>query len=119
MSKIAKKKQVNKNRRHRRVRAKISGTVVRPRLAVYRSLQHIYTQLIDDEQGKTLVAASDLEIKDKKIKKTEKATKVGELIAKKAAAKEITQAVFDRGGSKYHGRVKAVAEAARAAGLKI
>lgn len=106
-------------RRHARVRAKISGTAAIPRLSVYRSLQHIFVQLIDDVNGRTLVSAKDAEIKAGKMNKTEVAAAVGKLIAEKAQAAKISQAVFDRGQFRYHGRVKAVAEAAREAGLKI
>lgn len=104
-------------RRHGRVRAVISGSSDRPRLAVFRAHQHIYAQLIDDVSGKTLAAASD---KDLKVKgnKTEKAAQVGSAIAKKAETLGLQTVVFDRGGFKYHGRVKALAEAARQAGLK-
>jgi large subunit ribosomal protein L18 len=109
-------------RRHVRVRNKVHGTGERPRLAVFRSLTHIYAQVIDDVQGQTLVAASttDAEIaKDtKKKKKTAQAELVGTVIAKRAVAKGIKQVAFDRGGFKYQGRVKALAEAARKAGLK-
>ncbi|WP_280101477.1 50S ribosomal protein L18 [Thermovirga lienii] len=109
--------------RHRRLRRKISGTPERPRLAVFRSLNHIYAQMIDDTVGHTLVSAStlDKELRDKlaSTKDTEAAKAVGELIAKRALEKGIKEAVFDRGGHKFHGRVKALAEAARNAGLKI
>jgi len=101
-------------RRHRRVRAKIFGKKEKPRLCVFRSQKHIYAQLIDDEKGKTIVSTSDLEMK--KIK--DKAKEVGKLIAKKAKDLKIEKVVFDRGGYKYHGRVKALAEGARAGGLK-
>lgn len=108
--------------RHVRVRAKIEGSEIRPRLAVYRSLSHIYAQVIDDTAGITLAAASTL---DKEIKgqasgkkKSEEAKVVGTVIAQRAIDKGIKQVVFDRGGFKYHGRVKALAEAAREAGLK-
>jgi len=112
-------KQEKRIRRHKRVRAKVFGTAQVPRLCVFRSNKHIYAQLIDDEKGKTLVAASDLEIKykKKKITKNEKALEVGKLIAKKAMEKKIKKVVFDRGGYKYHGRVKALAEGAREGGL--
>lgn len=106
-------KQIKRNRRHKRVRAKIFGTARRPRLCVFKSNQHIYAQLIDDEKGKTLVAASDLEIK----KSAEKTKELGKLIAEKAKVKKIEKVVFDRGGYKYHGRVKALAEGAREGGL--
>ena len=108
-------------RRHRRVRRSVSGTPERPRLAVFRSLTHIYVQVIDDSSGRTLVAASDLEAdvrsqRDGK-KKSQIAEKVGDAIARKAVEKGIKTVVFDRGGYKYHGRVKALAEAARKGGL--
>ena len=118
-------KREKRRRRHARVRGKVFGTKEKPRLSVFRSLKHIYAQLIDDEKGKTLVAASDLELKSfldkvgrKRIKKIEIAKEVGKLIAKKALAKKINYVVFDRGGYKYHGRVKALAEGARENGLK-
>lgn len=109
-------------RRHVRVRVKVKGTTHRPRLCVFRSLNHIYAQIIDDSQGHTLIQGStlDLEIKGEvggKVK-TERAGLVGSLVAKRALSKGITQIVFDRGGYKYHGRVKALAEAARESGLK-
>lgn len=110
-------KNLQKQRRAGRVRFKIEGTIERPRLSVYRSLSHIYAQLIDDLNSVTLVAASDTELKAKATK-TEKAAAVGELIAKKAIEKGISQVTFDRGGSKYHGRVKALADGARKGGLK-
>ena len=117
MNKI-KAKTTKVERRHKRIRNKVAGTTERPRLSVYRSLDHIYAQLIDDSQSKTLVSARDEEIKTKG-KKAELALAVGKLLAEKAVAKKITQAVFDRGGFRYHGRVKAVADGARAGGLKI
>ncbi len=106
-------------RRHTRVRGKVSGTAERPRLNVYRSLNHIYAQIIDDVQGVTLAAASSVE-KDFGMNggNKEAAKKVGELIAKRAAEKGITDVVFDRGGYIYHGRVKELAEGAREGGLK-
>ena len=106
-------------RRHTRVRGKITGTVQRPRLNVYRSLNHIYAQIIDDVKGVTLVAASSVE-KDFGMAggNKEAAKKVGELIAKRAAEKGMTEVVFDRGGYDYHGRVKELAEGAREGGLK-
>jgi len=115
-------------RRHKRVRIKIFGTKERPRLCVFRSTKHIYAQIIDDEKGKTLIAASDLELKkSKKSKitgkhragaKTEKAKEVGKLIAEKALGKKIEKVIFDRGGYQYHGRVKALTEGAREGGLQ-
>lgn len=118
MIKSQKIKNEARERRQRRVRAKVIGTPACPRLSVYRSLSHIYTQLIDDQNGKTIVSANDSEIKTGKTK-TEKATEVGKLLAQKAIDKKIEKAVFDRGMFRYHGRVKAVAEGAREAGLKI
>ncbi len=107
-----------RQRRHARVRGKISGTAERPRLSVYRSNKNIYAQLIDDVKGVTLASAStkDSEVSGKT--KTEQAASVGELIAKHAAAAKITNVVFDRGGYLYHGRVEALANAARENGLK-
>lgn len=123
------KDKVNqRKRRQKRVRAKIFGTKNCPRISVFRSLKHIYVQLIDDENKQTLVAASDLEMNDPKNKvkksgeKNEKKTilagSVGKLIAEKALKKGIKKAVFDRGCYLYHGRVKALAEGARAGGLE-
>jgi large subunit ribosomal protein L18 len=108
-----------RERRHVRVRLKISGTEERPRLAVFRSLNNIYAQIIDDSKGSTLASAStlDTEAKDKK-NKTESATAAGLLLAERAKGKGISQVTFDRGGFRYHGRVKALAEAARKGGLK-
>lgn len=105
-------------KRKSRVRAKISGTNAQPRLAVFRSLKHIYAQIIDDAKGVTLVSAADTELKAEKMKKVDKAKAVGKLIAEKALVKKISQVVYDRGGNKYHGRVKALAEGAREGGLK-
>ncbi len=106
-------------RRHKRVRAKISGTAARPRLNVFRSNANIYAQIIDDENGVTLLSASTL---DKEFNgyggNREAAKAVGTMIAKKAAEKGITEVVFDRGGYVYHGRVKELADAAREGGLK-
>jgi large subunit ribosomal protein L18 len=113
------KKKIRRERRIIRVRAKISGTAERPRLAVRRTLTHIYAQLIDDVAGRTLAAASDIELKGKKkLTKTEAAMEVGKAIAEKAKAKDIGSVVFDRRDKRYHGRLKALADAARAAGLK-
>jgi large subunit ribosomal protein L18 len=104
---------------HKRIRRKVSGTAERPRLAIYRSLNHIYAQLIDDEKGQTLAAASTLEkdLRGETGGNISAAERVGRAIAERALAKGITRVVFDRGGYVYHGRVKALAEAARAAGL--
>ena len=115
-------KNAARQKRHGRIRNKISGTSLRPRLSVYRSTGEIYAQLIDDEKGVTLVSASTL---DKEVKpelqgktKTEQAQIVGETIAKRALKKKIKTVVFDRGGYLYIGRVKALAESARNAGLE-
>jgi len=109
-------------RRHARVRAKVVGTSSRPRVCVFRSLNHIYAQVIDDSQGHTLASASSLEPEAKAEvvgkTKTAGAEIVGSLVAKRVLSKGINQIVFDRGGYKYHGRVKALAEAVRQAGLK-
>ncbi|MEQ9672761.1 50S ribosomal protein L18 [Coleofasciculus sp. G2-EDA-02] len=117
--KLTRKESVR--RRHRRVRRTVQGSSERPRLAVFRSNQHIYVQIIDDDQQHTLVAASTLEPGLKSELKSgatcDASTKVGQLIAQRALEKGISQVVFDRGGNLYHGRVKALAEAAREAGL--
>jgi large subunit ribosomal protein L18 len=118
MENKAKKKQSRLVRRVHRTRFKISGTAERPRLAVYRSVKHIYAQLIDDVQGKTLALVTDLGLSVKGTK-TEKATQVGKALAEIAKKMGISQAVFDRHGRQYHGRVKAVAESARENGLQI
>lgn len=114
--------RIARHRRHRRVRAKVGGTTLRPRLCVFRSLNHIYAQVIDDYRGHTLTSASTLDPETKSEvegkAKGAKAALIGSLIAKRAISKGINQVVFDRGGYKYHGRVKALAEAARQAGLK-
>ncbi len=120
------KKVLARLRRKRRVRKKIFGTPERPRLSVFRSCKHIYAQIIDDISGRTLVAASSLtpQIRERLAElkkeggKTAVAKAVGELIAQKAVAAGIKKVVFDRGGYKYHGRVKALADGARAAGLE-
>lgn len=111
-------KNALRTNRRLRIRAKIKGTVKKPRLNIFRSLKHVYAQIIDDNKGVTLVSANDLEVKAKKGKKMDKATEVGKLIAKKALDAKIKTVVFDRGGYKFHGRVKAVAEAARESGLE-
>ncbi len=121
MSLLSRKQQTQK--RHRRLRRNIVGTPNRPRLSVFRSNNHIYAQVIDDDAQNTICAASTL---DKDLRETlstggnscNASTAVGELVAKRALAKGIQQVVFDRGGNLYHGRVKALAEAARQAGLE-
>lgn len=111
-----------RRRRHLRVRARLSGTPERPRLNIYRSSAHIYAQLVDDTQGHTIAAASTLDGdvlgQAKGTTKTERAHAVGIVIAERAKAAGVETVVFDRGGFKYHGRVKAVAEGARETGLK-
>lgn len=109
-------------RRHQRVRKTVTGSSERPRLNVFRSLKHIYAQVIDDSMGHTLLSAStldnDIQGQVNGMKKTEAAELVGKLLAERALASGVTKVVFDRGGYKYHGRVKALAEAARKAGLE-
>ena len=111
-------KNVSRKRRHARVRNKISGTAQTPRLCLYRSNKNIEAQIIDDVKGVTLVSSSSMALKLENGSNVEAAKKVGEDIAKKALAAKITSVVFDRSGYIYHGRVKALAEAAREAGLK-
>lgn len=110
-------KKAQKERRHNRIRMKISGTASRPRLVVSRSLRKNYAQLIDDKKGISLLATSDTAFL-KQGNKTQRAKKVGQELAKKALEKGITTCVFDRNGYKYHGRVKALADGAREGGLK-
>ncbi len=107
-------------RRHARVRKTVSGTEMRPRLAVFRSTSHIYAQVIDDARGHTLAAASsiDKDLKDGAGNKSDRAKAVGASVAKKAKDAGVQAVVFDRGGNRYHGRVKALADAAREAGLE-
>lgn len=109
-------------RRHMRIRRQVSGTAGRPRLNVFRSLDHIYAQIIDDVQGRTLASAStvdkDLRAELASLSKTEQAKRVGATLAQRAQAAGVKQVVFDRGGYRYHGRVKALADASREAGLE-
>ncbi len=105
-------------RRHRRVRGKITGTAERPRLVVFRSNRGIAAQLVDDDAGRTLAAASHLNVRDAKGNKSEQAAAVGKLLAQNAKSAGIERVVFDRGGYLYHGRVKALANAAREGGLQ-
>ncbi len=107
-----------RKRIHARIREKLSGTTERPRLNVHRSLNHIYAQVIDDQKGETLVAASSLALKLKTGGNVATAKEIGKAVAEKAVAKGIKRVVFDRGGYLYHGRVKALADAAREAGLE-
>jgi len=113
-----KKIQVGRERRHKRIRAKVVGSIKRPRLSVFRSNRGMYLQLIDDTKGKTLVSAHSREIKKKLEGKTEMAKELGKLLAEKAVAKKIDAAVFDKSFYKFHGRVKAAADGAREGGLK-
>lgn len=119
---MAKSKKEGRERRHKRIRKKVFGTPKRLRLSVYRSLNHIYAQIIDDLKGHTLVSASSLDkkFKDKESHKgnIETAKQVGEIMAKRAVEKGIKKVVFDRSGYLYHGRIKALADAAREAGLE-
>lgn len=114
------KQKIKKQRQDRKVRVRYAtkGTTDRPRLHVFRSNKYMYAQIIDDSQGKTLVAASEKQLEKIKGTKTEKAAAIGKLLAEKAKKAKLTKVVFDRGYYKYHGRVKAVAEAARQNGLE-
>ena len=109
-----------RRKRHQRIRLHLAGTQDRPRLAVFRSLNHIYAQVIDDASGKTLAAASTVEkdLRGSSSTKTEEAAVVGRLLAERAKAAGIERVVFDRAGFRYHGRVKSLADAAREAGLE-
>ncbi len=107
-----------RQRIHARIRRKLSGTEARPRLNVYRSLNHIYAQVIDDQKGETLVSASTLGLKVKTGGNVAAAKEIGKAVAEAATAKGIKKVVFDRGGYLYHGRIKALADAAREAGLE-
>jgi large subunit ribosomal protein L18 len=118
---LGKGKRVARQRRHVRLRKKVSGSAARPRLVVTRSARHISAQVVDDGIGQTIVSASTLEadLRGSNDDKTAKARKVGELIAERAKAAGLDAVVFDRGGNKYHGRVAAVADGAREGGLKL
>jgi len=108
-----------RHKRHERIRLSLAGTSERPRLAVFRSLNHIYAQVIDDASGKTLAAASTVEkeLRGSKQTKTEEAAVIGRLVAERARTAGVERVVFDRAGFRYHGRIKSLAEAAREAGL--
>ena len=116
-SKVSAKRRLSRTRRHVRLRKKIRGSAVRPRLVVTRSTRHVYAQVVDDVRGVTLASASTygLEVDGDK---TAAAKRVGELVAERAKAAGVTAVVFDRGGDKYHGRLAALADAARGAGLE-
>lgn len=111
-------RRVSRFKKKMRVRKKINGTPERPRLSVFKSVSHVYAQLIDDTVGKTIIACSSLEEKVASGKNKEAAKKVGAELAKRALAKNISNAVFDRNGFRYHGKIKELADAARDAGLK-
>jgi large subunit ribosomal protein L18 len=112
-------REAAREKRHARIRLHLEGTTERPRLAVFRSTQHIYAQVIDDSSGRTLAAASTLEkeLRAAKQTKTEEAKVVGRLVAERAKKAGVERVVFDRAGNRYHGRVKSLADAAREAGL--
>jgi large subunit ribosomal protein L18 len=112
------KRNAIRQRIHNRIRAKLAGTDARPRLNVYRSLNHIYAQVIDDQKGVTIASASTLATKSKTGGNVAAAKEIGKAIAEKAQEKGVKKVVFDRGGFLYHGRIKALAEAAREAGLE-
>lgn len=116
MAIIPKTREQMRVRRHLRVRRRITGTAERPRLVVFRSLKHIYAQIVDDAAGRTLMTVSSQVLTEGK--KSERSVQVGKAIAEKAKAAGITRVVFDRAGYKYHGRVKAVADGAREGGLE-
>ena len=117
----SKSKSAARGRRHLRVRKRVSGTAVRPRLVVTRSARHMFVQVVDDTKGVTVASASTMEADLRSFEgdKTAKARKVGELVAERAKAAGVSAVVFDRGGNKYHGRVAAVADGAREAGLSL
>ena len=121
MSVSAQHKREARLRRHRRVRKKVEGTAERPRLAIFRSNKHITAQVIDDRAGRTIAAASTTEadLRDGATGNREAAKQIGALVAERAKAAGVTRVVFDRGGNLYHGRVAAVADAAREAGLEL
>jgi large subunit ribosomal protein L18 len=119
MKKIADSRTASRVKRHERIRIRLAGTAARPRLAVFRSLTHIYAQVIDDTSGSTIAAASSLEasLRGATGTKTDDAKRVGQLVAERAKQAGVDRVVFDRAGFKYHGRVRSLAEAAREAGL--
>ena len=118
---IGKNKKIHRISRHKRVRAKLFGTAQRPRISIFKSNRHIFAQVIDDDKGKTIVSGSDVDLNQKasKVKKTESALRVGETLAAQILEKGIKAAVFDRGGFKYHGRIKALADGLQKSGIKI
>jgi large subunit ribosomal protein L18 len=120
MANASKQKQLSRDRRHLRVRKKVSGTAERPRLAVFRSNKHIVAQVIDDVAGRTLAAASthEADVRGGATGNTDAASAVGQRVAERAKAAGVTKVVFDRGGYRYHGRVKSLADGARDGGLE-
>jgi large subunit ribosomal protein L18 len=112
-----KQKRIHRQRRHHRVRAKITGSAELPRVAVFRSLKYIYSQVIDDAKGKTICSINDLKIKEKN--KTARSFRAGEMLGELVKKKNISKVLFDRGGFKYHGRVKALAEGLRKSGIQL
>jgi large subunit ribosomal protein L18 len=118
MATIVQEKARRRVRRRRRIRGKVGGTAERPRLSVHRSNRGVFAQLVDDDAGRTLAAVSWTEPELRSLGRLEQATRAGELLAERARAAEIENCVFDRGGYKYHGRVKALAEGARSGGLR-
>jgi large subunit ribosomal protein L18 len=118
MTTVVQEKARRRQRRRRRIRAKVTGTAERPRLSVYRSNRGLFAQLIDDDDGRTLAAVSWTEPELRSLGRLEQATRAGELLAERARAAQIESCVFDRGGYKYHGRIKALAEGARSGGLQ-
>jgi large subunit ribosomal protein L18 len=119
-TRVAEQRRTARSRRHLRVRKKVSGTAVRPRMVVTRSARHIYVQIVDDTQSRTLVSASTLDegIRGASGDKKARAAQVGKLVAERAGTAGIAKVVFDRGGNRYHGRIAALADAAREAGLE-
>jgi large subunit ribosomal protein L18 len=118
MTKALLEKRARRGKRRRRIRGKLAGSAERPRLSVYRSNRGLFAQLIDDDQGRTVAAVTWVEPELRDLKAMEQATRAGELLAGRAKEAGIEACVFDRGGYKYHGRVKALAEGARGAGLE-
>jgi large subunit ribosomal protein L18 len=119
MSKALLEKRARRGRRRRRIRGKVAGTAERPRLSVYRSNRGLFAQLIDDERGQTVASVTWIEPDLRSLKAMEQATRAGELLAERAKKAGIESCVFDRGGYRYHGRVKALADGARSGGLTL
>jgi large subunit ribosomal protein L18 len=119
-TRISEQRRTSRARRHLRVRKKVTGTPVRPRMVINRSARHIYVQIVDDTVGRTLVSASTLDegIRDASGDKKARAAQVGKLVAERAGSAGIAKVVFDRGGNRYHGRIASLADAAREAGLE-